>query len=76
MLQHNMSGADTVHCFQCFMSETHQPKDDTSMPCEFISACCHVIMYALQCNTFTGTVTYMSPERINSQPYSFPADIW
>ncbi|KAL0037730.1 hypothetical protein WJX77_009896 [Trebouxia sp. C0004] len=28
------------------------------------------------CNTFTGTVTYMSPERINSQPYSFPADIW
>lgn len=34
-------------------------------------ACAH-----LQCNTFTGTVTYMSPERINSQPYSFPADIW
>lgn len=30
----------------------------------------------MQCNTFTGTVTYMSPERINSQPYSFPADIW
>ncbi|KAK9815893.1 hypothetical protein WJX72_011527 [[Myrmecia] bisecta] len=28
------------------------------------------------CNTFLGTVTYMSPERINSQPYSFPADIW
>ncbi|KAK9902117.1 hypothetical protein WJX75_004920 [Coccomyxa subellipsoidea] len=28
------------------------------------------------CHTFTGTVTYMSPERINSQPYSFPADIW
>ncbi|GFR43202.1 hypothetical protein Agub_g4240 [Astrephomene gubernaculifera] len=29
-----------------------------------------------QCNTFLGTVTYMSPERINNQSYSFPADIW
>ncbi|PNW81498.1 hypothetical protein CHLRE_06g249150v5 [Chlamydomonas reinhardtii] len=29
-----------------------------------------------QCNTFLGTVTYMSPERINNQAYSFPADIW
>lgn len=29
-----------------------------------------------QCHTFLGTVTYMSPERINGQPYSFPADIW
>ncbi|KAI8463291.1 MAG: kinase-like domain-containing protein [Monoraphidium minutum] len=28
------------------------------------------------CNTFTGTVTYMSPERIEGKPYSFPADIW
>ncbi|CAG9462623.1 unnamed protein product [Pedinophyceae sp. YPF-701] len=28
------------------------------------------------CHTFTGTVTYMSPERINSKPYSFAADIW
>ena len=30
----------------------------------------------LQCQTFLGTVTYMSPERINGEPYSFPADIW
>nr|BBC28469.1 serine/threonine-protein kinase [Yamagishiella unicocca] len=29
-----------------------------------------------QCNTFLGTVTYMSPERINNHQYSFPADIW
>lgn len=29
-----------------------------------------------QCHTFLGTVTYMSPERIDGQPYSFPADIW
>ncbi len=29
-----------------------------------------------QCHTFLGTVTYMSPERINGEPYSFPADIW
>ncbi|KAK9820835.1 hypothetical protein WJX81_001306 [Elliptochloris bilobata] len=28
------------------------------------------------CHTFLGTVTYMSPERINSEPYSFPSDIW
>eukprot|EP00899_Mesostigma_viride_P012887 jgi/Mesvir1/2159/Mv16672-RA.1 len=28
------------------------------------------------CATFVGTVTYMSPERINNEPYSFPADIW
>lgn len=28
------------------------------------------------CATFVGTVTYMSPERINNQYYSFPADIW
>jgi len=29
-----------------------------------------------QCNTYAGTVTYMSPERINSQPYGAPSDIW
>lgn len=34
------------------------------------------VCVCLQCQTFTGTVTYMSPERIDSQPYSFPADIW
>lgn len=28
------------------------------------------------CATFVGTVTYMSPERIRSDNYSFPADIW
>eukprot|EP00850_Spirogloea_muscicola_P006935 SM000034S12689 [mRNA] locus=s34:188028:191701:+ [translate_table: standard] len=28
------------------------------------------------CATFVGTVTYMSPERINNQQYSYPADIW
>lgn len=31
---------------------------------------------AAQCNTFLGTVTYMSPERINNEKYSFSADIW
>eukprot|EP00887_Chlorella_sp_A99_P007812 scaffold20.g7812.t1 len=29
-----------------------------------------------QCHTFLGTVTYMSPERLEGKPYSFPADIW
>lgn len=28
------------------------------------------------CHTFLGTVTYMSPERINNKPYSSSADIW
>lgn len=28
------------------------------------------------CASFRGTVTYMSPERINSEPYSFPSDVW
>ena len=26
--------------------------------------------------TFTGTAIYMSPERMQGKPYSFPADIW
>jgi serine/threonine protein kinase len=29
-----------------------------------------------QANTFVGTLTYMSPERISGEPYSFPSDIW
>ncbi|KAG0495604.1 hypothetical protein HPP92_000295 [Vanilla planifolia] len=28
------------------------------------------------CETFVGTVTYMSPERIQNQSYSYAADIW
>ncbi|KAG6790105.1 hypothetical protein POTOM_006251 [Populus tomentosa] len=28
------------------------------------------------CATFVGTVTYMSPERIRNDSYSYPADIW
>ncbi|CAN0455214.1 unnamed protein product, partial [Discosporangium mesarthrocarpum] len=26
--------------------------------------------------TFVGTVTYMSPERINGEDYSYPSDVW
>mmetsp|Transcript_35068 Transcript_35068/g.68737 ORF Transcript_35068/g.68737 Transcript_35068/m.68737 type:complete len:343 (+) Transcript_35068:129-1157(+) len=26
--------------------------------------------------TFTGTAIYMSPERMQGKPYSFPADVW
>jgi mitogen-activated protein kinase kinase 3 len=26
--------------------------------------------------TFVGTFTYMSPERLNCENYSYPADIW
>ncbi|XRB04434.1 mitogen-activated protein kinase kinase [Pycnococcus provasolii] len=29
-----------------------------------------------ECASFVGTVTYMSPERVNNQPYSFAADVW
>lgn len=29
-----------------------------------------------QCLTYTGTVTYMSPERLENKPYNFKADIW
>lgn len=28
------------------------------------------------CETFIGTIAYMSPERIDNQHYSFPSDIW
>jgi serine/threonine protein kinase len=28
------------------------------------------------CKTFTGTVTYMSPERLEGKPYNFKGDIW
>ena len=27
-------------------------------------------------NTFIGTFRYMSPERIQSEPYNFKSDIW
>lgn len=33
-------------------------------------------MFLVQCATFVGTVTYMSPERIRNDIYSYPADIW
>lgn len=26
--------------------------------------------------TYAGTVTYMSPERLENKPYNFAADIW
>lgn len=28
------------------------------------------------CHSITGTVTYMSPERIDAQPYKIDSDIW
>jgi hypothetical protein len=28
------------------------------------------------CSTYKGTLCYMSPERINNQPYGFNADVW
>nr|XP_010936638.1 mitogen-activated protein kinase kinase 3 isoform X9 [Elaeis guineensis] len=36
----------------------------------------HMVQKLLQCATFVGTVTYMSPERIRNQNYSYAADIW
>jgi serine/threonine protein kinase len=33
-------------------------------------------LFACQCLTYTGTVTYMSPERLENKPYNFKADIW
>ena len=35
-----------------------------------------ILPWWMQCGTFVGTVTYMSPERIDNEYYSFPADIW
>ena len=29
-----------------------------------------------KCNSWVGTVTYMSPERISGRPYSFDSDVW
>lgn len=34
------------------------------------------LLFLCQCATFVGTVTYMSPERIRNETYSFAADIW
>eukprot|EP00002_Diphylleia_rotans_P021623 TRINITY_DN420_c0_g2_i1.p1 TRINITY_DN420_c0_g2~~TRINITY_DN420_c0_g2_i1.p1 ORF type:complete len:232 (-),score=44.12 TRINITY_DN420_c0_g2_i1:225-920(-) len=28
------------------------------------------------CTTFIGTTNYMSPERLDGMPYSFPSDVW
>lgn len=28
------------------------------------------------CKSFVGTIAYMSPERMNSEDYSYPSDIW
>jgi serine/threonine protein kinase len=28
------------------------------------------------CKSFVGTIAYMSPERMNSEEYSYPSDIW
>lgn len=30
----------------------------------------------LAANTFTGTIMYMSPERLNGEAYSYSSDIW
>lgn len=29
-----------------------------------------------ECNTFVGTYSYMSPERMENKNYSFESDIW
>jgi serine/threonine protein kinase len=38
--------------------------------------CDAVVWCAAQCMTYAGTVTYMSPERLENKPYNFSADIW
>jgi serine/threonine protein kinase len=62
-------------CFICF-SEVHNIFCFSSLSrCLLVSY--GVLLWWLQvCNTFLGTVTYMSPERINNEQYSFSADIW
>lgn len=45
---------------------------DTGEECTFLT----LEIFVHQCDTFVGTVTYMSPERIRSENYSYPADIW
>ena len=30
----------------------------------------------MMCNTFVGTMYYMSPERMMGEKYSYPSDIW
>lgn len=37
---------------------------------------CCTALYDTQCMTYAGTVTYMSPERLENKPYNFAADIW
>lgn len=36
----------------------------------------HMHKHTQVCNTFLGTLTYMSPERLENAQYSYPADIW
>jgi serine/threonine protein kinase len=47
--------------------------------CGVNSLCCAVLCCAVlcsQCHTYAGTVSYMSPERLENKPYSHTADIW
>lgn len=42
----------------------------------YFSLAANLYLLRGQCATFVGTVTYMSPERIRNESYSYPADIW
>lgn len=44
------------------------------IPFQSLSNLLHLMV--AKCATFVGTVTYMSPERIRNDGYSYPADIW